>query len=44
MLLKDIGCTNVVYKIRLALPYGHTVYFKPTKELQEYFLKYLKLM
>ena len=43
ILLKDLGCTDVVYEIREAIPYGHTVYFTPTTELQEYFKQYLKL-
>ncbi|WP_298764099.1 hypothetical protein [uncultured Polaribacter sp.] len=39
-LLKDIGCTDVVYEIRKAIPYGHKVRFKPTKSLKNYFEKY----
>jgi serine/threonine protein kinase len=43
ILLKDLGCTDVVYEIREAIPYGHTVYFTPTTELEKYFIRYLKL-
>ncbi|WP_299016908.1 hypothetical protein [uncultured Polaribacter sp.] len=40
ILLNDIGCTNVVYEVRPAIPYGHKVLFKPTLKLTSYFEKY----
>lgn len=40
ILLKDIGCKDVDYEITPAIPYGHKVRFKPTIELQKYFIKY----
>ena len=43
-LLKEIGCSNVEYKIeKNNIPVGHTVFFKPTDELKTYFKEYQNL-
>lgn len=42
-LLKDIGCTYVNYDIKQTIPMGHTVSFIPTKKLEDYFERYIKL-
>ncbi|UMB54094.1 hypothetical protein MKD41_01125 [Lutibacter sp. A64] len=42
-LLKDVGCTNVVYDIKKTIPMGHTVSFISTVPLINYFEKYKKL-
>ena len=43
VLLKDLGCTNVNYEIKQAIPMGHIVSFIPTKQLNEYFERFIKL-
>ncbi len=42
-LLKEVGCTNVEYKMKKYVPVGHAVYFIPTDTLRSYFKKYMRL-
>ncbi|HQW68950.1 MAG TPA: hypothetical protein PLH25_04725 [Flavobacterium sp.] len=39
-LLKQLGCKKVRTKVIKALPYNYVIYFEPSKDLEEFLLKY----
>ncbi|WP_248724105.1 hypothetical protein [Seonamhaeicola sp. ML3] len=42
-LLKELGCDDVNYEMRMAIPASHKVSFKPTNQLKAYFKAYKPL-